>query len=74
MSQLCSLITQVPPLSLSVSVCVFLLLLQPVVLPGGVRGVRYLASERGRRLGAVVDVGGVQQDLWGRCVLLHEAL
>lgn len=53
---------------------VSLLLPRPVVLPGGVCGVRYLASECGRRLGALVHVGGVQQDLWGRCILLHEAL
>lgn len=46
----------------------------PVVLPGRVCGVRYLPSELGRRLGAVVHVGGVQQDLRGRSVLLHEAL
>lgn len=45
-----------------------------VVLPGGVCGVRDLPSELERRLGALVDVGGVQQDLRGRCVLLHEAL
>lgn len=46
----------------------------PVVLSGGVRRVRYLASGSGRRLGALVHMGGVQQDLWGRCILLHEAL
>ncbi|KAA8584306.1 hypothetical protein FQN60_008091 [Etheostoma spectabile] len=37
-----------------------------MVLPGGVCCVRYLASECGRRLGPLVYVGGVQQDLWGR--------
>lgn len=46
----------------------------PVVLPGGVCGIRYLPSELGWRLGALVFVGGVQQDLRGRSVLLHEAL
>lgn len=46
----------------------------PVVLSGGVRRLWYLAAECGRRLGALVDVGGVQQNLWGWCILLHEAL
>lgn len=45
-----------------------------VVLPGRVCGVRHLAPECGRRLGTLVHVGRVQPDLWGRSVLLHEAL
>lgn len=70
MINLCCIITTTSP---SLCVC-FSASPRPVVLSGGVRRVWYLASECGRRLGALVDMGGVQQDLWGRCILLHEAL
>lgn len=45
-----------------------------VVLQEGVCGVRDSSGGRGRRLGAVVAVGGVQQDVWRGRLLLCQTL
>jgi len=45
-----------------------------VVLQEAVCDVRDPSGGRGRRLGAVVALGGVQQDLWGGRVLVPQAL
>lgn len=46
----------------------------PVVLQADVRGLRDPSGGCGRRLGSVVDLGGVQPDLRGRSLFFHQAL
>lgn len=46
----------------------------PVVLQADVRGLRNPSGGCGRRLGALVHLGGVQPDLWGRSLLFHQTL
>lgn len=45
-----------------------------VVLQAGVCGVRDSSGGRGRWLGSVVALGGVQQDMWRRSVLFYQTL
>ena len=45
-----------------------------VVLQAGVCGVRDSSRGRGRRLGSVVPLGGVQQDVWRRSLLFYQTL
>lgn len=54
--------------------CCFTDFCAPVVLQADVRGLRYPSGGCGRRLGALVHLGGVQPDLWGRSLLFHQTL